>query len=348
MESAHYTAGYKIGSSMIVVLLMIVGLYGFGAIGQLVARKALELGFDIAAVIDINPSLVGRDIGEILGLEERVGVRVSSDPKALKGVDVVLHATGSYLDRVYGQLVESIEAGADVVSTCETLAYPYYRYPDIARMLDSKAKSRGVTVIGTGINPGFLLDTLAITLAAPLGFIRRVKAVRSLDAAKRRATFQRKIGVGLKPDKVREMLEEGTITGHVGYAESVLLIADAAGIRLSRVEEGQSIVAADRPVESHGVRVDAGSSLGLTGYGAGFIGDTEVIRVEFKALVGADEYEHIAIEGHTGTLEWRSNGTPGDVGTAFVVLSVADAIVTRPPGLALMTDLTPFRFRFKV
>jgi len=326
---------------------LIIGIYGFGAIGRLIARSAFDRGLDVSAVVDINPELVGRDIGEILGLDERVGVRASSDPRVLRGVDVVLHATGSYLDRVYGQLVKSIEAGADVVSTCETLAYPYYRYPSLARKLDARARSRGVTVIGTGINPGFLLDTLVVAVATPLGAVSRVHAVRSLDAAKRRLPFQKKIGVGLEPGVARDLLERGEITGHVGYAESVLLIADAASLELSRVDEGQDIVVADKPVESHGVRIDKGLNLGLTGYGAGFKGDKEVIRVEFKAFVGASEYERIVVEGPEDSVEWRSTGTPGDAGTASVVLSVAEAITSQAPGLALMTDLVPFRIRFK-
>ncbi len=325
---------------------MNIGVYGFGAIGRLIAKSAFERGLEVSAVIDINPELVGRDIGDILGLGERVGVRVSSDPKALRGVDVVLHATGSYLDRVYGQLIKSIDAGADVVSTCETLAYPYYRYPSLARKLDARAKGRGVTIIGTGINPGFLLDTLVIAVATPLGVVDRIHAVRSLDAAKRRLPFQKKIGVGLEPGRAKELLGKGEITGHVGYAESVLLIADAAGLELSRVEEGQEIVVAEKPVESHGVRVDAGLNLGLTGYGVGFRDGREVVKVEFRAYVGASEYESIVVEGPNGSVEWRSTGTPGDVGTASVVLSVAEAIASQPPGLALMTDLIPFRIRF--
>ena len=324
-----------------------MGLYGFGSIGRLIARMALERGHEISAVVDIDPSLQGRDAGEILGLPEPLGVRISKEPAELRGVDVVLHATGSYLDRVYPQILAAIDAGADVVSTCETLAYPYYRYPRLARLIDAHARRRGVSVIGTGINPGFLLDSLVVTLASSLGVVDSVRAVRSLDAARRRLPFQRKIGVGMDPSEVRAKLERGELTGHVGYAESVLLIAEAAGLRLDRVEESQDVVPAEMDVESHGVRVERGRNLGIRGYGAGYANGREVVRVEFHAYVGAEEYEEIRVEAGENRVTWRSTGTPGDLGTAAVILSIAEDIGGRRPGLLLMTDLLPFHPRFR-
>jgi len=321
-----------------------VGIYGFGAIGRLLAKTALERGHEIVGVVDIDPSLVGRDAGEVLGLGG-LGVEISKDPLSLIESDVVLHATGSYLDKVYPQIATLVDMGLDVVSTCETLAYPYYRYPVLARRLEDLALRRGVTVIGTGINPGFLLDTLIIALSAPFNVVKSIRAVRSIDAAKRREPFRRKIGVGEDPRVVEEKLRRGEITGHVGYAESVLLIAEAADLVLSKVVEGQGVVPADRDVESHGIKVSAGRNLGLKGFGAGYVGDREVIRIEFHAYVGAPEFEEITIEGKDYTVAWRSSGTPGDAGTAAVVLSIAEKIQDLGPGLLTMADIVPFKIR---
>jgi hypothetical protein len=325
-----------------------LGFYGFGSIGRLTARLALERGYEVVAAVDIDPSLVGRDVGEVLGLGEKLGVKVSKDPSVLAQAEVVVHATGSYLDRVYPQIRSVVELGRDVISTCETLAYPYYRYPVLARRLDKLARFYGVAVLGSGINPGFLLDTLVVTLSAPFHLIESVRAVRSVDAAKRRKPFQHKIGVGLDPKVVEEKLRSGELTGHVGYAESVLLIADAAGLQLTRVEERQTVVPADRDVESGGVRVERGRNLGVKGYGAGYIGDREVIRVEFHAYVGAEEYEEITVKGRDYSVSWRSTGTPGDAGTASVLLNLAEAIAEYGPGLLTMADLVPFRPKFRV
>ena len=300
---------------------MRIGVYGFGSIGRLVAKLAIDWGWEIAGVIDIDPHVVGRDVGEVLGLGEKIGVEVSRDIDALATADVVIHATGSYLDKVFNQIVSVVDMGIDVVSTCETLAYPYYRYPVLARKLDSIAKSRGVAVIGTGINPGFLLDTLAIVLSAPFNAVKSIKAIRSVDAAKRRESFRKKIGIGLDPQKATEKLRKGEITGHVGYAESAMLIADAAGVQPTKVTEEQTIVVADSDIESHGIKVLKGMVKGIKGYGAVYIGDREAVRVEFHAYVGAEEYEEIDISGRDYSVKWRSTGTPGDIGTAAIVLN---------------------------
>lgn len=326
---------------------MKVGIYGFGSIGRLLARVAVQRGHEVVGAVDIDEGIVGKDIGELAGLG-KYGVEVSRSIEDLADADVVLHATGSYLDRVYHQLESIIQMGISVVSTCETLAFPYYRYPVLARSLDEKARAYGALVIGTGINPGFLLDTLVAVLSSPVPVVRRIRAVRSLDAAKRREPFRKKIGVGENPAVVKEKLSKGVITGHVGYAESVYLVALAGGLELTRVVEVQEPVPAESTVESAGIRVEKGLNKGIVGYGAGYVGDKEVIKLEFHAYVGAPEYEEITIEGIDYSVTWRSTGTPGDLGTASVVLSVAEKVSELPPGLRLMTELLPFKLKFSV
>ena len=320
-----------------------LAIYGFGEIGRTLARVALERGHEVVGAVDVNPDLIGKDVGELLG-SGKLGVRVTDNPEeGLKGCEVVLHATSSYVPRIYDQLVTAIKLGKSVVSTCETLSYPYYRYPVLARRIDELAKSYGVTVIGTGINPGFLLDTLAATISASLPLVKRITARRSLDAAKRRTAFRKKIGVGLDPSEFSKGLSSGRYTGHVGYAESVYLIAEAAGLTLTKVEEGQEGVVAEEKISSEGVTVEKGKIKGIKGFGIGYVNGVEKIRVEFYAVVGAPEYEEIIAEGTDHTITWKSNGTPGDLGTASIIVSVAEKVETMPYGLMTMADLLPFR-----
>lgn len=326
---------------------MRVGIFGFGSIGRLLAYVSIKRGHEVIGVVDIDEKIVGRDVGEVLGMES-YGVYVSKDVATLSEADVVLHATGSYLTDVYHQIARVVEMGVNVVSTCETLSYPYYRYPVLARKLDELARDYGVVLLGTGINPGFLLDTLVAVLSAPVPIIRRIKAIRSLDASRRRESFRKKIGVGLDPVAVKNMIEKGILTGHVGYAESVYLIASAGDLQLTRIVEHQEPVPAENLVEHSGVRVEKGMNKGIRGYGLGYVGDREVIRIEFHAYVGAPEYEEITVEGEDYTVTWRSTGTPGDLGTASVVVSTAEKVRDLPPGLRTMTDLLPFKLYFSV
>ncbi|AEA46470.1 NAD(P)H-dependent amine dehydrogenase family protein [Archaeoglobus veneficus] len=311
-------------------------IYGFGQIGRIVTKAAYEKGIEIAGAVDVNPELVGKNAGELLNLDIKAEVRNSLDFEG----DVVFLTTGSYLDSVFPQIKKCVEKGFNVISTCETLSYPEYRYPELAEKIDRLAKEHGVTVLGTGINPGFLLDTLLVVLSAPSVKVERIKAVRSVDALKRRTAFQKKVGVGMDVEEVKRRLESGEMTGHVGYAESVMVVCEAMGLKPDDIKEGQEIVVAESNAE-----VPAGKVRGLKGYASAIKNDEEKVRIEFHAYAGASEYEEIVIEGDN-PVTWRSTGTKGDLGTAAILVNLAKAVVDYRPGLIKMSDLIPFRPSF--
>jgi len=321
-------------------------VYGFGEIGRLLAKVAIERGHEIVGAIDVDPRLLGRDVGELLG-GDKIGVRVTDDVEgALRECELVLHATGSYLHMVYNQICEALRFGKSVVSTCETLAYPFYRYPVLARRLDKLARIRGATVIGAGINPGFLLDSLVIVMSASIPRIVEVRAKRSLNALARRESFRKKIGLGLDSREFEAGLRSGKYSGHVGYAESVCLIADAAGLNLTRIVEAQEPVIAEEDIRYQEHVIERGRVRGIRGYAIGYVDDVERIRVEFEAAAAASDYEEIVIRGEEYSISWRSSGTPGDLGTASVILSIAEKIEEFPYGLLTMSDILPYGISF--
>jgi len=298
---------------------MRVVIYGFGQIGRLLAEACVKRGFEVVGAVDINPEIVGKSLRDF-GIESDAVIK---DRLNFDG-DLAYVTTGSYLDKVYPQIEECVKAGFNVISTCETLAYPEYRYPELARKIDEIAKEEGVTVLGSGVNPGFLLDTLPIVLSAVCVEIKAIRAVRSVDALKRRTQFQRKVGIGLS----LEEFKKANLSGHVGYAESALLIAEALGVK-GDVREDQKPVVVDGVVQ------------GVKGFGE-VVGDKS-IRVEFHAYANAEEYELIEIEGDNSVV-WRSSGVKGDLGTVAVLVNLAKSVVEHRAGLIKMTDLIPFRW----
>jgi 4-hydroxy-tetrahydrodipicolinate reductase len=321
-------------------------VYGVGPIGQLIARVALEKGFDVVGAIDIDPQKVGKDLGEVLGLGKTLGIKVESDAdKVLRdsNPDVVLHSTGSFFDKVYPQIMRAVRVGADVVSTCETLAWPWYRYPDLAELVDNYARNYGSTVLGAGVNPGFVFDVLPAVLSTTLTRLEKITVTRSLDASKRRYSFQKKIGLGMTPTQFREALGRGEITAHVGFAESVLLMASMMGLRLDRVEEGQEAIIADKRYETQYFRIEEGQVRGVVGHGSGFIGDKEVIRVELRACVECEDFEEVRLMGEP-SITWRSTGTSGDPATAAVIVNLAPRVLNARPGLVTLKDLVNYSY----
>ncbi len=306
-------------------------IYGFGPIGRLIAECCLKKDINIVGAVDINPEIAGKSLKDF-GLDSDAPIRDKLDFEG----DIVFLCTGSFLNKIFSQIVECLDMGFNVISTCETLSFPEFRYPELSRELDSIARVKGKTILGSGINPGFLLDSLVITLSATFAEIDSIKAVRCIDAMKRRESFQHKVGIGMDKSEVEKLLKEGRLTGHVGYGESVALICDALSFKPDEIVEGQEIV-----LENESTKV-----AGMRGWGVALKDGEERIRIEFHSIARAEEYEEIHIRGDN-EVRWRSTGTKGDLGTAAVIVNLAEVVVEHPPGLIKMSDLIPFKPSFK-
>jgi 4-hydroxy-tetrahydrodipicolinate reductase len=320
-------------------------LYGVGAVGSLIARALLEKkGLEIVGAVDIAEDKVGKDLGEVLGLGEKLGAKVYKNAEELfldMKADIAVHATSSFLKQVYPQIASLIKHGVDVISTCEELAYPHYSNPKIAEEIDRLAKKHDVTVLGTGINPGFLMDTLVITLTAVCQKIEKIETVRVMNAATRRLPFQRKIGAGLTVEEFRQKIESGQITGHVGLEQSIAMIADALAWRLEKIRsEPVEPVIAENTVESDFIKVEAGKVAGLKQTARGFIGGREVIVLRFQAYIGAEEeYDAVTITGVPLVKQKIQPCIHGDLGTAAIVVNTIPKVLKAPAGLITMKDL---------
>lgn len=322
-----------------------VVLYGVGAVGSLIAKSLLEKrGVKIVGAIDVARDKVGKDLGEILGLNKKLGITVSSDVDPVLSKtkpDIAIHATSSYLKDTYPQIASIIKNGVNVISTCEELSYPYYSEPKIAKELDKIAKKHDVTVLGTGINPGFLMDTLVITLTAVCQKIEKIEAVRVMNAATRRLPFQRKIGAGLTVDEFQQKIENGEITGHVGLEQSIAMIADALAWKLDEIRaEAIEPVIAKEPVKSDFIMVDAGKVAGLRQKAKGIMKGEDVIVLDFLAYIGAEEeYDAITITGVPTIKQKIQPCVHGDAGTVAIIINSIPKVLKAPAGLLTMKDL---------
>ncbi len=320
-------------------------LYGVGAVGGLIVKHLLQKpGVEIVGAIDVAEKKVGRDLGPVLGLEKEVGVTVSKDAASVLSEttpNVVVHTTSSYLKDVFSQLSEIVEHGVNIVSTCEELSYPYYSEPELARNLDLLAKKHNATVLGTGINPGFLMDTLVITLTSVCQEIETIKAMRVMDASTRRVPFQKKIGAGLSVEEFHEAIREGFITGHVGLEQSISMIAAALEWELTRIQVDQvEPVIAKKVVASDAIEVKVGYAAGLRQKAYGMQSGVNVISLDFQAFIGAEEeYDSVSIKGLPDVNQRISPCIHGDLSTVAMIVNSIPKVINSLPGLVTMKDL---------
>jgi len=297
---------------------------------------------ELVGAVDIDPDKVGRDVGSLLGLEGRTGISVSADAEAALAEsrpDVVVHCTSSFLDRIEGQVAACVHAGAHVVSSTEELAYPYDRDPALSARIDALAREHGVAVVGTGVNPGYAMDTLALAATAPCVAVRSVHVERVVDAGTRRLPLQRKVGAGITEEAFSERKAAGGF-GHIGLVESVRLVAAGLGWALDAVEETLAPVLAERAADTPFLSVSRGQVAGIHHAARGLVGGREVITLDLKMFVGAEgSRDAVTVEGDPPIRLLAEGGIFGDTATVGLLVNTAGLVGQALPGLHTMADL---------
>jgi 4-hydroxy-tetrahydrodipicolinate reductase len=306
--------------------------------GREVARAVLDSPeLDLVAAMDIDPGLHGTPLDSLLD-RPAGNLRVEADEKvgmAKAEGGVLLQLTGSRLPTVMDQLERAVRAGLNVVSSCEELAFPWLRHPELAERIEKLAAKSEVAVLGCGVNPGFVLDRLVCVLGAASGKITRVVAERIVDVGERREQLRRRVGVGLTREQFEQGVAAGKI-GHVGLAESTALISAGLGLGCDEFDEDTepAMATEDRP------GVAAGRAAGVKQSARGFAEGKEVVTLSLVLAQGApDPHDSIRITGDPPVYFRSQVGVQGDRATAWALVNVVPAVATAEPGLMTVLDL---------
>jgi 4-hydroxy-tetrahydrodipicolinate reductase len=318
-------------------------MYGLGPIGAAVARQiASRKGFQIVGAVDIDRAKIGLDLAQVIGLDKKMRVRITNDAVgAIKSgkPDVAVLCTSSSLKKVMPQIETVLKNKVAIVSTTEELSYPVGKNRALAKKIDALAKKAKVAVVGTGVNPGFAMDALPITLTGICERVDSIRVDRIQDARSRRLPFQQKIGSGLNKEQFAQKVKDGSVR-HVGLAESVTMIADAMGWKLDKVTDEIHPKIADKGVESELIAVDPGYVCGIVQDGIGYIKGKAVVTLHMEAYLGAPEsYDAVTVEGNPRITQKISGGLHGDVATASITVNSIPKILRVSPGLRTMADM---------
>lgn len=314
-------------------------LVGAGPLGINIYKYALQRSdIDITQVIDIDPILRGKDMGEHAGLE-KTEVQISDQLAAGVHADVAILATVSDLPRIGPQILSLVEAGLHVVSTCEELFYPWESNRDWSETIDRAARDKGVAVIGTGVNPGFLMDALPSMLTGVCHHVERLEVRRYQDAQFRRIPFQKKIGAGLSFDEFEHRKNEGSLR-HVGLTESMHFIANQLGWTIERTEDKVEPVISDRTLQTEAMTIISGQVAGVRQTGRAWVNGEEKIKLTFQAAIGQQEaYDEIEIFGMPHIRSRIMGGVHGDVATCSIILNACRSVMKAMPGMRTMADV---------
>jgi 4-hydroxy-tetrahydrodipicolinate reductase len=316
--------------------------YGLGAIGRSAACLVVERpGLQLVGAVDRDPKLVGRDLGEVLGLKRNLGISVS---EKLPAADAVIHCTTSNFEECAAQIGEIARAGMHCVTSCEEALFPYYRHRALAEKLNGLCVKHGVAAVGTGVNPGFVMDTLAVVATAVSRRVDALRVLRIVDAGTRREALQRKVGAGMTEDEFHQLAQQKKIR-HVGLTESLVFVADALGWNLDRVEEAIAPVLASTEVRTEHLIVNRGAVAGVRQIARGWSDQHEKLRLELQMYVGApDPRDEIEIQGDPPLHLVMHGGTPGDIATPAILVNMIPRLLEAKPGLHTMRTLALPRF----
>lgn len=324
-----------------------VVIWGLGAMGSGIARdilnkKELQL---VGAVETFREELDGKNLGEYLGAD--CGVTISSNAERTiseTDPDVVLIATTSFVPKVFPMIKTAVEHSANVITLAEEMAYPWLDYPELSHRMDSLAKKHNVSVLGTGINPGFVLDVLILTLTGAALNVGKIKAQRINDLSPFGKEVMRTQGVGTSVEEFENGIKSGDIVGHIGFRQSIAMMADALGWKLDRIEEEREPIVSKTHRETPYVKVEPGQVAGCRHIGRGIVNGEVKIELTHPQQIHPETEnvktgDFVQIEGDPNISMEIKPEIPGGKGTMAMAVNMIPKVVCARPGLLTMKDL---------
>lgn len=323
-------------------------IWGFGAMGAGMARMlSKKIGVDIVGVCDRHLDRVGKSVGEVLDIDGWRDVVIDGDiMKVLDRVqpDLCLLATDSFTKGAFPKMALLLERGINVITTAEEMAYPRAGEPALAAKLDSMAKANGVTVLGTGINPGMMMDLLVVCLSGCMESLEHVEAKRVNSLSPFGETVMEEQGVGISEADYEDRVAKGNLAGHVGFNESVHMIADAVGWQVEKFEQQMApiITAVDRK-SPYGF-APAGHLAGINMTGQGYVdGGVKIDMIHPQQIepemAGTHTGDYIRLKGTPPVSMAITPEVDGGIGTIAICVNMIPHVLNARAGLKTMIDL---------
>lgn len=328
-------------------------LVGVGPLGRMMAADCARRGVaEIVAAVDPDPALAGKPLSRVVP-ECEFGCRVEAALDSVgrwSEIDCALVCTSSDLARCAPTLRDLLGRGVSIVSTCEELLYPWLRHRTLADELHALAVRQRARLLGTGVNPGFLMDALPVFASAVCRSVTRVQVWRIQDATTRRVPFQQKIGAGLDDESFRARVAAGTLR-HVGLGESMHFVAHQLGLNIDRWDESIEPVKAERDLTCALGAIPRGRAAGVRQVGRGWARGAPasaepVIRLEFQAAIGQhDPHDRVLLTSEPPIDLVLKGGVHGDLATVAIAINCVAPLLAAEPGLHTMATIPLPHFR---
>ncbi|MBF8983285.1 dihydrodipicolinate reductase [Lutibacter sp. B2] len=326
-----------------------VVIWGLGAMGSGMAEMLLKKkGVEIVGAVGRGKK-IGTSMYDYLSVErgDRKDVMLGAyeDVITEKSADVVLLCTDSFTKNAFEKIKYCLEKKINVISSAEEMSYPKAMEPELTKEMDRIAKENGVSVLGTGINPGLIMDLLVVLLTGACEEVDHITARRVNSLSPFGPAVMEEQGIGITVDAFNKGVEEGTLAGHVGFNESVNMIADAIGWKLSdEVKQSMEPIVSNVYRKSPYAEVQAGDVAGCAMKGFGYVDNELKIEMDHPQqiepeLEGTNTGDYVIIKGVPDINMAIKPEVPGGIGTIAMCVNMIPQIINSKPGLKTMLDL---------
>lgn len=327
-----------------------VVVWGLGSMGSGIAKMILsKKGFQIVGAIDMDPKKTGKKLYEVLGVEPNEDnsciVTKNADEAVKKGAaEVCVIATASYTKVVFPMIKKAAEAGMDVVTTAEEMSYPRAMDTELSDEMDKIAKENHVSILGTGVNPGFIMDLVVIMLTGVCDKVDNIKVKRVNDLGCFGKAVMDEQGIGLKPQEFKDGVKNKTIAGHIGFLQSFGMFEEAFNVKFNNVRQEKEPIVTNVPRSTDIVSVKPGDVAGCRQLGYANLGDKVFVTMEHPQqikpeLENVNTGDYIKISGVPNLDLQIKPEIPGGIATIAICVNMIPLVMNSEPGLKTMLDL---------
>ena len=337
-------------------------IWGFGAMGSTMGRMCARInGLEISGVCDMAPDRLGKSVAEVLRQRDAAEGSASEEYPAYleqlvigddidrviqeSGADIALLATDSFVEKAVPKIEKLVRKGINVVSTAEEMAYPWISHPEISAQMDRLGRKHGVSILGTGINPGFVMDLLVVMLSGVCRGVTGVRAERVNSLSPYGPAVMEEQGVGLAPEDFAAKVRSGELAGHVGFVQSIGMVCDALGWKLDRpVEQSMEPIVSKVERKAPYISIAPGMVAGCDMRASGYVDGKRALEYVHPQqiepeLEGTNTGDYITIEGDPSISLQVKPEIPGGIGTAALCVNMIPQVVKADAGLKTMLDL---------